>query len=25
MACPREIEVTKAIAEVKGVLTTGRI
>jgi succinate dehydrogenase / fumarate reductase, iron-sulfur subunit len=24
-ACPREIEVTKAIAEVKGVLTTGRI
>ena len=24
-ACPREIEVTKAIAEVKGVLATGRI
>ncbi|MFL7840008.1 MAG: succinate dehydrogenase iron-sulfur subunit [Candidatus Promineifilaceae bacterium] len=24
-ACPREIEVTKAIAEVKGVLNTGRI
>jgi succinate dehydrogenase / fumarate reductase iron-sulfur subunit len=25
IACPREIEVTKAIAEVKGVLATGRI